>query len=188
MPDEIEIKMKAEDFATVRESLKRQGAKYESSVLETNTFFDTPERTLLGQDKGLRIRHARNVQNDEEKTIITFKGPRKPGAIKTREERELKADNPIDAMSLLSALGFVRMLAFQKRRESWTLNGCHIELDEVPYLGKFVEIEGPSEDVIQKTREVLELANSPHVSSSYASLLIDYWQKHGLNESVITFK
>ena len=72
---------------------------------------------------------------------------------------------------LLTSIGFVEVLRFAKRRESWRLAGCRVELDELPKLGCFVEIEGPSEEAIQAVREQLGLVDSESVTRGYPELL-----------------
>ncbi|HMB95289.1 MAG TPA: class IV adenylate cyclase [Tepidisphaeraceae bacterium] len=188
MPVEIEAKMKVADHAPVRNRLQECGAHRQSSVLETNTFFDTPDRSLLAKDQGLRLRHQRDVQSHEEKSIITFKGPRQRGLTKNREEKEVVVGDPQDAIALLEAIGFSCIVSFQKKRETWLLEGCEIELDELPYLGTFVEIEGPSEQVILRVREILNLANEPMINAGYIALLMKHLQENQISEREIKFK
>ena len=187
MPTELEAKMKIDDLAKVRQRLRDLGAVELSNALETNIFFDTEDRKLLSQDKGLRLRHERSQRDNSEKMKITFKGPRQKGPLKSRDEREMKVDNLGDALALLEGLDFRRVLSFQKRRESWKFNDCQVELDELPHLGTFVEIEGPDDQTIFKVRALLELDKSPVISSSYASLLFDHLQTRGVKDRVVTF-
>lgn len=187
MAVEIEAKMKVPDHGVVRSRLKAAGAVSIGSVVETNTFFDTEDRSLLAKDHGLRLRHARDNAGAKDISTITFKGPRLSGALKSREERELKVGSPKEAMALLESLGFSRVLTFQKRRETWDLNGCHVELDELPHLGVFVEIEGPSEQVVFATRDLLELTDRPVIRASYVALLMTHLQERGINDRVVMF-
>src|SRR4051812_31553318 len=88
MPVEIEIKLRVDHLAPVRDRLKSLGAKRVGEAMETNVFFDTAERALLGTDCGLRLRHARDLERKSESLILTYKGPRGEGAVKRREEIE----------------------------------------------------------------------------------------------------
>lgn len=187
MAVEIEAKMSVTDHERVRSVLRERGAHEKGKVLETNIFFDAEDRTLLAADKGLRLRVQRDAASGEEKYIITFKGPRAPGPLKTREEAELEVANPTDASRLLEALGYKRLVSFQKRRETWELGGCKIELDEIPYLGKFVEIEGPSDSTVMKTRESLKLSDRPIVKNGYISLLLSHLEENRIREREIKF-
>lgn len=187
MAVEIEAKMKVADFSAIRGKLKELGASEKERVMESNTFFDTDDRSMLAADKGLRLRQKNNLSTGAESFIITYKGPRQRGEVKNREEIELSVASGKDAMALLEKLGYHRILTFEKKRESWLLEGCEIELDEVPYLGTFVEIEGPREDQILKLREKLGLADRPMVRESYIALLMTYLQEHGDSKRIVRF-
>jgi adenylate cyclase class 2 len=188
MPVEIEAKMKVPDFAPIRDRLRAVGAAPTGSVMESNTFFDTDDRRLLTKDQGLRLRSTRNPATSAETSTITFKGARQQGPLKSREERELNVENAKDAMALLELLGYFRVLTFQKRRESWTLGDCEVELDELPYLGLFVEIEGPSEKSVMKIREQLQLGTRSIIKESYIALLLTHLQEGGISDRVVMFK
>src|SRR5688500_9007961 len=116
MPVEIEIKMKVEHLAPVRDRLKAIGAQPAGEAMETNVFFDTLDRALLASDCGLRLRHSRDGATKQEKLVCTYKGPRHEGQVKKREEIEVGFDR-IDAIEqLLARLGYTRQLSFEKRR------------------------------------------------------------------------
>jgi len=187
MAVEIEAKMKVADFAPLREKLKQLGAREQGKVLETNTFFDTDDRSMLAADKGLRLRQKTDLSTNTDVHIITYKGPRQQGVMKNREEIELNVESGKDATALLEILGFHRILTFEKRRETWLLDNCEIELDEIPHLGHFVEIEGPREETILKIRESLGLKDRPMVRESYIALLMTFLQEHGETKRVVRF-
>jgi adenylate cyclase, class 2 len=188
MAVEIEAKMSVPDLERVRAKLRELGAESAGKTLETNTFFDTEDRSLLAADEGLRLR--RNVRTEGEAVdehVVTYKGPRQHGLLKSRDEVEVTVGSSEDASQLLERLGFVRMLSFEKRRESWKLGGCKVELDELPYLGSFVEVEGPDDQAVLTVREQLGLVDRPIVRSSYIALLMGYLQERGQNRRVVTF-
>src|SRR3954470_2005627 len=111
MPIEIEVKLKVDHLSPVRDKLRSLGAKHVGEVMETNVFFDTPDRALLASDCGLRIRRAHQViaGSGKETLIMTYKGPRGEGAVKRREEIEC-AVAPLDAaIEMLARLGYERM-------------------------------------------------------------------------------
>lgn len=184
---EIEAKMKVDDHGPVRARLHQLGAIAKQPVLETNTFFDTPDRALYSQGKGLRVRYMRGLKETFEKTVITFKGPQMLGPLKSRPEHEVTVTNPIEAVAFFEAMGYMRTLSFQKRRESWRLGECTVELDEVPHLGFFVEIEGPDEHIVMEAREALGLSDHPLIKTAYTSLLAEYMRQHAMTDQVITF-
>ncbi len=187
MPVEIEAKMKVERLDPVRDRLKALGATFDGDALETNVFFDTEDRALLAGDRGLRLRVAKAVPSGEMSNTITYKGPRLHGPLKSRDERELDVANPEDAVNLLESLGYLRVLSFEKRRQSWVFGGCKVELDELPHLGVFVEIEGTNETSVMKVRETLQLSDRPLVKASYIALLMTYLQDHHIKERLVKF-
>jgi adenylate cyclase class 2 len=189
MAIEIEAKLSVPSHDAVRARLKELSAQRVGAVLETNTFFDTDDRSLLAADKGLRLRQAREGATSKEnpKSTLTYKGPRRHGQLKSREEIELGINGDRQLIDLLSALGFGRVLTFEKRRESWKLGGCSVELDELPHLGNFVEIEGPDDAAILKVREQLQLEQRPLVKASYVALLMTHLQERGQTTRVVMF-
>jgi adenylate cyclase class 2 len=186
MSVEIEAKMHVEDFAAVREALKSSGAARIGEALETNTFFDTVDHSLLAKDSGLRLRVSRHADGREE-FMITFKGPLQSGQLKSRDEIEIAIDNPKIAAELLGRLGYLPELSFQKRRESWRLGDCHVELDEMPYLGRFIEIEGPNEPAVMRVREKLGLGELAFEKRGYITLLSEYVKSNKIKDRAITF-
>ena len=88
---------------------------------------------------------------------------------------------------MLAALGFVEVLCFEKRRETWRLSDCLIELDELPYLGCFVEIEASRAEEVQRMQELLELGELEHIQKSYIALLIEYCQDRNIAKRQVIF-
>ena len=187
MPVEIEAKMAVDNLDVVRDRLRDAGATPQGRFLEMNVFLDTEDRSLLAADEGLRLRVNRNMDGSHAQHVITYKGPRQMGPLKSREEVELNVDSGPDAIALLEKLGFLKMLSFEKRRESWRLENCKVELDELPHLGRYVEVEGPGEEAVFRVRNILGLSDRPIVKASYVSLLLAHLQERGNAERVVTF-
>jgi len=181
MPAEIEAKIKVPNHEAVREALRRAGGTLHARRLEINIFFDTPAAALRNADKGLRLRHNHYLADPggQDEMVITFKGPQQPGLYKKREEIELTVTDAAAAEALLAGLGFHRTLSFEKRRESWRLQGCLVELDELPHLGTFVEVEGPSESAVQNVLHTLGMENPPCIKTSYIAMLGQWLETQG---------
>lgn len=179
MAVEIEAKIKVNDFSDVKRRLEQSGATCAGDVFETNVILDTEDRTLLAADKGLRVRSARNVASGAESCTLTFKGPRKHGPLKTRDEFETGVESFEDAVRLFQQLKFSPVLTFEKKRQTWELDGCKVELDELPHLGCFVEIEGATEKLVQSVQEKLGLATRPVVKTAYVGLMMTHLQDKG---------
>lgn len=187
MPVEIEAKIKVDDLAPTGAKLREAGATFVADQFEINVIFDAEDRSLLAADKGLRVRQARDVATQVETCTVTFKGPRKHSAMKSREETEMRVESFPAAVELLRQLNFHPILSFEKRRQSWTLGGCKVELDELPHLGCFVEIEGHSEKAIQKVQDQLGLGQRPIVKTAYVGLMMTHLQDHGTSDRSVRF-
>ena len=187
MAVETEAKMKVPSHMATREKLRQLGATPAGEHREINTFFDTHDRSLVSADKGLRLRVNRNITSGHSEAIVTFKGPRLGGKFKSREETEFTVDSPENVAAMLTMLEFEQVLSFEKKRESWKLEGCKVELDEVPHLGTFVEVEGPGDAQVTTVREKLGLGSAPIVTASYAAMLTTHLQEHGMSDRVVVF-
>ena len=142
---------------------------------------------MLKRDCGLRVRICRDDAGQIVPTTMTYKGPRSDSRFKTRPEVQFHVDDSRSALDFLAALGFVEAVAFEKRRESWQLGDCSIELDELPHLGLYVEIEGPSESAIATAQEAIGLAHLPHEPRSYVAMLVNYCRDRDMPATAITF-
>ena len=180
--------MSVPNLDVVRGRLRELGAEGGGRTLETNTFFDTEDRSLLAADEGLRLRRNHDETSGSDEHVITYKGPRLHGALKSRDEVELTVADYENAVQLLERLGFVRMLSFEKRRESWKLGGCKVELDELPYLGTYVEVEGPNEQAVLAVREQLGLSDRPVIKTSYIAMLMAWLQEHNSSDRFVKFE
>jgi len=187
VPIEIEAKILLNDVASMETKLAQVGAHREMELLEVNTFFDTPQGELKATDQGLRVRVEQQVDGPYQAVIITHKGPRAHGRLKSRSETELNVDNAQQAAELLTAIGFVPVLTFEKRRTRWQFERTIVALDQVPYLGNFIEIEGPSEEAVLAARRALGLEHAPLMRASYIAMLRTYLADHNLHIDDVHF-
>lgn len=170
---EIEAKFKLSDPQQMRQRLLAAGAAPLHSVLEHNTYFDTPRQSLRTSDQGLRIR-VMESPDGRRKVVMTYKGARQASHMKVRQEEETVIESADSAHAILTGLGYVPHLSFQKRRESFALAGARVEIDELPVLGFFLEIEAPDEATIETVRAMLGLENEPILESPYTALISRY--------------
>lgn len=191
MSIEIEAKMRLSDRDALIQTLDQVGGAFVADLAETNSYFDSPGGGLKSTDQGLRIRVEVAAAGTPEETItttITHKGPRAHGRLKSREETELVVNNPRDAAVLLDAIGYHHVLTFEKRRTRYTLDGCRVELDELPVLGGFVEIEGPTEALVIAARKKLGLSAAPLIKSSYIAMLKTHLHETGSDTDTVRFE
>ena len=171
MAIELEIKIRVESHEPIRERLRDAGAEYVSRVLETNRILDLPDGALRQAGCGLRVRSVEVLDGDGPGATLTYKGPREAGRFKRREELEVSVEDAAAMLSILRALGYGERIVLEKRRESWRMGDCRVELDEVPLHGTFVEVEGPTEAAIDAAVKRLGLAGQATEPRSYLGLL-----------------
>jgi adenylate cyclase class 2 len=166
---EIEAKLKLGSLSEIARRLKAVGAKFLGRRFQVDVYLDDNKSTLRKSGSALRIR--RELIGRKERVVVTFKGPRRRGRFKQRQEIQFEVGDPRLAEVFFAAIGYERALVFQKKRRVWRLGGCEIALDELPLLGSFVEIEGPGEKKIAAVQKKLRLADLPHIPDSYAVLM-----------------
>lgn len=167
---EVEIKLAVPSLDDVRMRLSQCGARRISAGLETNTLYDRTDGALRRMDAAVRIRTF-DDDHTERTTTMTYKGPVQQSAMKRRREIELTVSNADAAAAFLEAIDLQPVFAFQKKRERWRHDDCFIDLDQIPELGTFIEIEGPDETAIAAIQKSLALDNFTHLSESYPRLL-----------------
>jgi adenylate cyclase class 2 len=166
---EIETKIKVESLDEIAVRLNELGAKSLYEVLQVDMYFDDQAGTLFASDCGLRLR--KQVDGENQKVILTYKGPKQKSHFKSRTEIEIEVSDFEVAAELLNALDFKESLVFEKRRRVWQMSDCVVCLDELPLLGSFIEIEAPGEEPITEALRKLKLADMGHINESYAHLI-----------------
>lgn len=173
MSHEIECKIPVADHQAVLARLREVDAEHLETVLQTDTYYDSPDGRLRESGCGLRIRREELLQpgsrNDDHRPLVTFKGPRDTDATyKVRRETETRVDSGEAIDVVLQAMGVQPRMIIQKRRASFRVGHCQVELDELPLLGSFVEIEGRGESDVEQAIEMLGVTGE-HVHESYLS-------------------
>jgi len=158
---EAKIRLPGAAAAALRDRLAAVGATFDRHLVESNTYYDTPEGSL-----------------GDRRVILTHKGPQAQGPLKNRLETEATVDDPSAAAELLAALGYHATLTFEKRRARYLLDGCRVEIDQVPFLGTFVEIEATAADDVERVRAHLSLADQPLIRDSYVAMLAAHLREH----------
>ncbi len=139
---EVELKFRVADHAPVRAILLRVEATGGAEHAEADHYFNAPDRDFAVTGEALRLRRIRD------RNILTYKGPKLAGPIKTRPEVELDVA-PGDAgaetvSALLTGLGYRPVAVVRKTRETFTVAGpfpVSVCLDTVERVGTFVEVE-----------------------------------------------
>lgn len=171
------MKYLAADLDDVRRRLREAGARLEGPrSLETNATFDDANEGLRASERLLRLRDGNE---------LTVKIPVEDDQFKARREITAHiADGSIE--EILAALGYRPTWRYEKYREGWDLDGMWITLDEMPFVGPVVEIEG-DRDKIAGTAAKLGLTGLETSTGNYRSLYEAYRLEHGLAPGDMTF-
>jgi len=171
--EEIEAKFRVADPAAFRRRLAERGRKAGETVFEVNRLFDTPAGTLRARRSALRLREEfRAADGVLLRTVLTFKGPKAAGRLKRRPEVEVEVGAAGPLVEIFEALGLVEAFRYEKRRTPFRGGGaCEVVLDEVPLLGWFAEVEGPSAEAVFAELADLGLADEPLIRHGYVHLL-----------------
>ena len=168
---ELEVKVPCEDLGDLERRLKDMGASHVEDLDQVDLYFSHPARDFGVTDEALRLRR------ENERTVITYKGPKLDKDTKLREEIEVGVED-IERMShVLERLGFRPVIRIAKQRTVYDLQGVHFCLDRLPGLGNFVEMEWQGDDLdagkqkIMELKEKLELVGNER--RSYLELLME---------------
>jgi adenylate cyclase, class 2 len=135
-----------------------------------------------------RLRQSRSVlrvRMESGKSLVTFKGPVQPSAVKVREELEtIVGDGPL-LLRILEQLGFQVWFRYQKYREEFAMEDVIVAVDETP-VGVFVEIEGGAQGIADMA-EALGRTPGDYLLDSYRGLFCEYCRERGLPLSDMLF-
>jgi adenylate cyclase class 2 len=177
---EQEVKLAFASVEAARQAVLTAGGRLVvSNRLLDDHFFDTPDARLRSAGQGLRIRR------DGGRTVLTWKGPVQPGAVKTREEIESGCESAATLAAILGALGYLPHFRLQKYREEYELKDATVTVDQSP-VGVFVEIEGIPERIAEVTA-LLGRSASDYELASYVTLWRRSCEAKGLSFSDMVF-
>ncbi len=171
MSYEIELKALCDDCDGLRGKLSRLNAEFIRLEKQSDTYYNHPGKDFALTDEALRIRVVNGI------SMLTYKGPRLKGPVKTRIEKEVEVSDPLSMGAILEYLGFARNIDVKKEREVHKLGDVTICLDRVEGAGMFVEFEMISADREYAEKELLSLAEKTGFNTfekrSYLQILLD---------------
>lgn len=161
---ETEAKFYVRDLDRIKSRLVELDAHLTAErVLETNIRFDLPGAPLHTEGRVLRLRRDTQAR-------LTYKSASDSAqGVLSREEIEFVVEDFEKAKRFLEALGYQKLVYYEKYRTTYELDGMLIMLDELPY-GNFVEIEGETIESIQSTADKLNLDWGIAIATSYTAL------------------
>ena len=179
---EREIKFYIQDLPALAERLRICGAeRTRERTLERNLLLDTADLRLRNMGSLLRLR-----QDDRARVTYKEKTHVEHG-IRTRTEIEFVVDSFAVARKLFEALGYQKTVIYEKYRVVYRLGDVEVTLDELPF-GDFVEIEAPSNAMIEGIAQILELDWSKGIGINYLGLFEIAREKLGFTFDDLTFE
>lgn len=145
-----------------------RGAEFEENTLYAGANLEAGRRALRLRRTGGRA-------------VLTLK-ERQPSsdALKRHREEETGVTDADAVAAILSALGYEPALVYEKRRETWDLEGTEVVVDELPF-GWFAEIEGEADAILAVERR-LALDGAAVEQRTYPDLT----QLHGVRRGGVT--
>lgn len=143
MSFEIEQKFHVDDLACLENRLAELDASEQRVEQHSDSYYNHPSRDFSETKEALRVRRVDGVP------MITYKGPKLPGAVKARLEREWRLDpgdpDGSSTEELLQILGFRPVAIVRKSRRCFGLTGemadFGVVIDTVEFVGMFAEVE-----------------------------------------------
>lgn len=150
MKQEIEAKFLDVDFMALRSRLTDLGAICEQSMrLMRRAILQPPH--MKQQNSYARVRDEGN------KVTMTYKKFADELTVDGAQEIEVMVSNFQDTVDILKSMGLTIDSLQESKRETWSLDGVEIALDEWPWLKPYIEIEGESVQAIQNVANKLGL-------------------------------
>lgn len=136
---EIEVKILEINKTAVEKKLRQLGAQKVFDGFVDVRMYDKPDGAL--KQKGILLRLRKKGKKGELTVKTDFR--RTPRA-KTSSEHETAVDF-IAAQKMLNVLGFIESFRMKKHRIEYALGRTHFEIDKIPGIPWFIEIEAESE-------------------------------------------
>lgn len=174
---EIEIKISIASDHTCHKLLE-QSCERIKEVNEYDMYYGSPHEDFPEQDRVLRLR------NQNEKYYLAYKAPRTyTDKVVSRDEYETHVADGETVRKILDGLGYMPMRVVEKRRVYFhdpEIANTEILLDELPFIGKYIEVEGTQES-IARALDKYKLDRNDAVQMNYRECFMDYLEKHNVD-------
>ena len=173
---DVRVKILDVNSKEIDERLCKKGARKIFDRLMTRTLmFDHPTLRLRNTGRVLRLRQV------GKKVFLSIKSGG-DGAPDSRfqkvYESELELNDFNQAFSMFESLGFTAFRYQEKMRTGYTTSqGVHIELDEFPKIPSYIEIEGPTDELVNDFVTQLGYSSADTVRMSATEVLRHYGVK-----------
>jgi adenylate cyclase, class 2 len=182
---ETEIKFRVADTKGLEAKLSSIGFNLITPrSFESNTLYDTPDRSLRMKRELVRIRHYNGTW------LLTHKRIPDSGVGEDRHKHRVETETELSEGAALAqvfaSIGFIPVFRYEKWRTEWSDDAGHCVIDETP-LGVFSELEGPPE-WIDRVAQELGVAIEERMTLSYGRLFELWREQTGSTAQDLTFE
>lgn len=164
MHTEYEVRVLEIDVDKVCNKLEEIGAKLEWDLLQRRYVYDFIPKV---DGKWIRLR------TNGDKTTLTIKNI-VSSEIDGTQELEIVVDDFEKTNLILNDLGYQAKGYQENRRVQYVLNGVEIDIDYWPHIPTYMEIEGPSEEVVYDTLNKLGFSKDDCTTRDVEGIYLDY--------------
>jgi adenylate cyclase class 2 len=184
---EIELKFPVDDGAALEVRLLAIGFRLITpSTFESNTLYDTPERSLRERGELLRIREYGGVWLLTHKQHPPTDGNDDGDAhYKRRIETETTLSDGAALATIFAQLGLQPVFRYEKWRSEWADASGHLVIDKTP-IGMYAELEGEPA-WIDASLEKLGVDPATCTTASYGKLFLQWCERTGSTVEHLTF-
>ena len=173
--NEIEVKILEVDVAGIERKLQQFGAACVFDGEVAAVYFDFPDASLDQQQKVLRLRRVGKM------TELALKVQEDTGdaEAKIRQEYQVLVGDPEITRQIVEGLGLRETRSIQKHRRSYCVTdpaagAVHFELDTLPDIPTFLEIEAPTLDEVYRYVALLGFSREDAKPWSFVDVLRHY--------------
>ena len=174
MPIEHEIKILDINIEEIRQRLKTLWAVFINTKNFRRYVYDIYPPIY---EKRIRLR------TDGKQTTLSVKHIINSQTIDGTQEREITVDDFDKTNELLNQLWYTAKSYQENYRESYTLDGCNIEIDRRPYIPPYLEIEWASIGIVENIISKFWLNNHIHTSENTT----DVYRRYGIDNLESTY-
>lgn len=147
MQTEIEGKFRIASIEAIRSTLAANGAICVQPMR-------LMKRALIEEAHHSDENSFIRIRDEGDKVTLTYKR-RESDTLHGQKEIEVVVSSFDKTIELFAAAGW-RYITFQEsKRETWTLDGAEVVIDEWPWIDPYIEIEAPSEEIVRAVAKKL---------------------------------
>lgn len=151
MKPEIEVKFLDVDIEDIRRRLKEAGAELEHPMR-------LMRRVLIEEPHHRKERSYIRIRDEGDRVTLTFKRRSldRVDTIDNQLELETTVGDFDTTVAIFSAAGWDYTTWQESKRETWTLDGAEVVIDEWPWINPYIEIEAPDEATVRRVAKLLD--------------------------------